>query len=186
MEPARRALYLRLGAVVLLAVALLCVGKFTPLGSFFSTARIRELTQATGAWGVVVYIGLWSIGLLLHVPGLVFVAAGVLAWGHLWGGVAAYAGALVAVQCSFTIVRTVGGRPLAKLEHPRALALLRRIERQPTLTVAALRSFLMGAPTLNYALALSPIGWRPHLVGTVIGLIPSVAVMSALFGVLFR
>jgi uncharacterized membrane protein YdjX (TVP38/TMEM64 family) len=182
----RRALYVRLGALALVAVALLIVGTFTPLGSYFSTAKIRTLATSAGSWGVVIYLGLWMVGNLVYVPGLVFVAAGVLAWGHWWGGLAAYCGAFLAAICSFTIVRAVGGKPLAEITNPRILRILNRIEKRPILSVAFVRSFSMSAPALNYALALSPIPWVPHLIGTVFGLIPSVGVISALFGVLFK
>lgn len=182
----RRALYIRLGALALVAVALLVVGHYTSLGSYFSTGKIRQLAVSTGNWGVAIYLGLWIVGLLVYVPGLVFVAAGVLAWGHWWGGLASYCGAFLAAISSFTIVRAVGGKPLAEVTNPRILRILQRIEQHPILSVAFVRSFSMSAPAVNYAFALSPIPWVPHLIGTVLGLIPSVGVMSALFGVLFK
>jgi uncharacterized membrane protein YdjX (TVP38/TMEM64 family) len=180
----RRALYFRLGAVALVAVALLLIGHL--LGVDFSTTKIRSLATSAGLSGVAIYLGLWIVGNLVYVPGLVFVAAGVLAWGHWWGGLAAYGGAFLAAICSFTIVRAVGGKPLAEVTSPRVQRILQRIEKRPILAVAFVRSFSMSAPWINYALALSPIPWVPHLIGTVLGLIPSVGVMSALFGVLFK
>jgi uncharacterized membrane protein YdjX (TVP38/TMEM64 family) len=180
----RRTLF-RLCALALLATTVIVVAHFTGLDALFTRSQLRGLVDRSGGWGVAIYFAAWALGLFLHIPGLLFVAVGVLSWGRTLGGLAAYAGAFLAVLFSFTVVRTIGGRPLGELRHPRVRALLARVEDHPILTVAALRSFLMAMPALNYALALSPIGWRAHLIGTALGLIPSVAFMSALFGVLF-
>jgi len=185
VDAARRRLVLRLLAVALLAIALVVIGHVTGVTANLSTEKIHGLAVRSGSWGAVIYIGLFAVGLFVYVPALVFVAAGVLAWGHVYGGLLAYAGAFVGAITSFTVVRAIGGRPLGELRGARVRKILDGIERRPILTVALLRTFLLSAPALNYALALSPVGWRSHAAGTALGLVPSVAVTSVFFGVLF-
>lgn len=179
----RRARLALLAAVV---VALAAVRYGTGFGASLSTARVRELVQHAGAAGVLVFVVAFCAGELLHVPGLVFVAAAVLAWGRVAGGAAAYGAALVAVSIAFFVVRAVGGQPLAELRQPRLRAILSRLEQRPILTVALLRLVLWLAPAVNYALALSPIRYRDYLAGSAIGLVVPVAAAATLLEFLVR
>src|SRR3954462_5894493 len=108
-----RARLLRLGPRAAVAAALLVVRYETRFGAELSTANVRAHVQHAGAAGVALFVVIFAVGELLHVPGLVFVAAAVMAWGRLAGGAAAYAGAIVSVSVSFVVVRAIGGQPLA-------------------------------------------------------------------------
>jgi len=182
----RRARIIRLALLAAVALGLLVLRFTTSFGSSLSTARIRDLVQHAGAAGVAVFLVAFSVGELLHVPGLVFVAAAVLAWGRVAGGAAAYLGALVAVSIVFAVVRGVGGQPLGEIRQPRLRALLARLEQRPITTVAVLRLFLWLAPALNYALALSTVRYRDYVAGSAIGLVIPVAVATTLLEYLLR
>src|SRR5207248_1106639 len=134
-----RARLLRLGLLVAVLLALVLVRYKTAFGAALSTAHVRPLVQHAGAAGVVLFVLAFCAGGLLHVPGLVFVAAAVLAWGRVLGGAAAYAGALTAVSVVFVVVRAIGGQPLGAVTQPRLRGLIARAERRPILTVALLR-----------------------------------------------
>jgi len=181
-----RARVVRLVLLAALVVALVVVRHATRFGASLSTAHLRELVQHAGAAGVGVFLVAFACGELLHVPGLVFVATAVMAWGRFAGGMLAYAGALVAVSLAFAIVRTVGGQPLGDLKQRRVRAILARLEEQPIRTVAVLRLFLWLAPALTYALALSRVKYRHYVAGSAIGLALPVAAAAALFGVYFH
>jgi uncharacterized membrane protein YdjX (TVP38/TMEM64 family) len=181
-----RARLLRLALLVAVAAALAYVRLGTSFGASLSTARIRELVLHAGTAGVAVFVVAFCAGELLHVPGLVFVAAAVLAWGRVVGGAAAYGGALVAVSLVFVVVRAIGGQPLGAIAQPRLRAILARLERRPILTVALLRLVLWLAPSVNYALALSPVRYRDYAVGSALGLAVPVAAAAGLIGILFK
>ncbi|MAQ15325.1 MAG: DedA family protein [Sandaracinus sp.] len=146
----------------------------------FTLEGIRDAIQSAGAWGIFLFIGAFAVGELLHVPGVVFVAAAVLAYGELVGGITAYVGALVSVAVSFGVVRGVGGRALGSIGHPRVRKILDRLEERPVRVVALLRLILWVAPPLNYALALSPVRFRDYMVGSAIGLVIPLT-LAALF-----
>lgn len=181
-----RARLVRLALLGALVAALLFVRYETHLGASLSTAHLRELVQHAGIAGVGIFLVAFACGELLHVPGLVFVAAAVLAWGRLAGGALAYLGALVAVSLAFVIIRAVGGQPLGDLRWPRVRAILARLEERPIRTVALLRLFLWLAPALTYALALSRIRYRHYVAGSAIGLALPVAAAAALFELYFH
>jgi uncharacterized membrane protein YdjX (TVP38/TMEM64 family) len=147
-----------------------------------STTRIRDLVQHAGAAGVGLFILVFAVGELLHVPGMIFVAAGVMAWGPLAGGVVSYLAALVSVSVVFVVVRVIGGQPLATVTQPRVRAILARLDRRPILTVALLRLFLWIAPPVNYALALSTVRYRDYAAGSALGLAPPAALAAVVFG----
>src|ERR1700761_7439481 len=104
-----RARLVRLALLALVAVALVVVRYETRFGAELSTANVRAHVQDAGAAGVVLFVLAFAAGEILHVPGMVFVAAAALAWGRLAGGMAAYLGAVVSVSICFVVVRAIGG-----------------------------------------------------------------------------
>lgn len=181
-----RARVLRLVILAAVVVALIVVRYATSFNVSLSTSRIRDLVQHAGAAGVGLFILAFVVGELLHVPGMVFIAAAVMAWGRVAGGALSYVAALVSVSVGFFVVRGIGGQPLGAIKQPRVRALLARLDQRPILTVALLRLLLWVAPALNYALALSSIRYRDFAIGSALGLIIPVALASALLGIWFR
>lgn len=172
-----------LGVVI---VALFVVAHLTGLTASFSTAKVRTLMQSAGAWGVVVFIVAFAVGEIVHVPGMIFVGAAVLAYGRVRGGLLAFAGAIASVSFTFAFVRTVGGKPLASLENRRVKAILAHLDRRPILTVAGVRLVTWMLPAASYALALTNIAFTDYLAGSALGLALPIAVAAALFGIFFR
>jgi uncharacterized membrane protein YdjX (TVP38/TMEM64 family) len=179
---ARRRAIARLVVLALLILTAFIVARATGLTRHLTAVEIHALVDRSGPWGVLLFVGVFSLGNLMHVPGLAFVWAAVLAWGHARGGAYAYLGSLCAVMVSFLIVRAIGGRPFDQIRNRRVQLLLARVDTHPILTVAAIRAVLLAAPWTNYLLALSPISWRAYLLGSALGLIPSVTVTSLFFG----
>jgi len=146
-------------------------GRFTP-------ESIRGLLVGRGLWGVVAFIVVFSLGQLLRVPSTVFVAAAVLLYGRNLSILVALLGALISAIVSFTVVRAFAGQALAAVQRPVIQRLLRNIDRRPVQTVALLRLIFQTAPPLNYALPMTAVRWRDHLVGSIVGLpVPMMAMV---------
>jgi uncharacterized membrane protein YdjX (TVP38/TMEM64 family) len=176
----------RIAALVVLIVGLLVLGKVTGLTAYLTTERIRAAVQAAGWWGVLLLIALFCVGELVHVPGFVFVAAAVIAYGRLGGGALGYVGALCSVTVSFWVVRGVGGKPLGAIRWRFVQRILGHLEAHPVRTVTILRLLLWMAPQLNYALALSHVRYRDYLLGSALGLALPVAGMALLLDRIFN
>ena len=114
-------------------------------------------------------------------PGLVFVGAAILAYGQFYGGLAGYLGAVVSVSVSFWVVRLVGGQPLAEVKRPFLKRWLDRLDARPVRSVFVLRLLLWMAPPLNYALAMSSVRYRDYLIGSAMGLVIPITLVSLLF-----
>lgn len=156
---------------VLAFLALLWVGfRWLGLDAHFETQAIRQQLSMHPVGGVLLFIALFALGNLLQLPGWVFLAAAVFALGPLWGGAVTYLAAVTSCAITFAIIRAIGSNALREFRHPWAVRLLRQLDAAPVRSVAALRLLFQTLPALNVALALSGIGFRHYLAGTLLGL----------------
>jgi uncharacterized membrane protein YdjX (TVP38/TMEM64 family) len=172
---------LRLLLAAALFLGLYGIGTWTGLLDDLDTTAVRQMVVEAGVLGILVYVVIFALGELVHVPGIVFVGAGTLAYGP-WGGFGmGLLGAIVSVSVSFFVVRFVGGNALARVERPFMRRMLAKLDSQPIRTVAILRLVFWLAPPLNYALAMTNVRYRDYLAGSIIGLVVPVLAMSLTF-----
>jgi uncharacterized membrane protein YdjX (TVP38/TMEM64 family) len=170
----------------LLLVILIFVGLYVLSRSFgltdWNAESIHKQIEDAGLWGFLLYIAIFSGGEFIHIPGMVFVGAGLLAYGAPLGWALAYIASVVSVCVSFLLVRAIGGRALSQVDHPFAKKILLRLDEHPIRAVFVLRLFLWLAPALNYSLALSNIHFRDYLIGSALGLVLPILGASLFFG----
>ena len=183
---ARRVARLRLMAALALALLLFGIGRALGLQQHLTVESLRATLASAGTAGMLLYGIAFCLGELLHVPGLVFVAAGVLAYGPVLGGPLAFLGAVAAVSVSFWVVRAIGGRPLGELRIRWVRRALAQLDARPVATIALLRLVLILSPPLNYALALSPVSFVHYFLGSVLGLVAPMALAVILFDYLME
>jgi uncharacterized membrane protein YdjX (TVP38/TMEM64 family) len=165
---------------------LLAAGHLSGASAWLTRDNVHAAVQQAGAWGVLLYVVLFAAAELVHVPGTLMVAAGILAFGPLWGFPISFLAALVSVTTSFVVVRSVGGAPdRTPMRWAWARRVLEHLDERPVRSVALLRLVFWMFPPLNYALALSPVRLRDYVVGSALGLLLPLAVMAMLFGSLF-
>jgi uncharacterized membrane protein YdjX (TVP38/TMEM64 family) len=173
--------WVRLGALVAVTVAFVLLARASGLTSHLRPAEIRGHMASAGAWGPVAFVAAFTLGELAHVPGVVFVAAAVVAYGRTVGIPLAYVGALVSLSVSFAFVRVIGGRALSAIRWGFVRRMLLELDTHPVRTVALLRLVLWMTPQLNYALALSNLRFRSYFLGSAVGLALPVVGLSFLF-----
>lgn len=171
---------LRLALLALLVVGLAVAAHLTGLREALSTEALSEAVTRAGAWGLALFFAAFVAGQLLQVPGIVFIVAARALWGPAEGFALAYLGALLSAGTSFALVRAVGGTPLGEVRWGPARRVLGALTQRPVATVAALRAMLLLSPQLNYALALSPVAARQHLLGSAVGLVAPIAAVIVL------
>ncbi|MEM1415476.1 MAG: VTT domain-containing protein [Myxococcota bacterium] len=174
----------RLLALALVFVVTLVVARSTGVTEHLTLEGIRSTMEGAGAFGLLLFLVVFALGELVHVPGLVFVAAAIVAYGPVAGGLLGYVGALGSVTVSFFVVRGVGGQQLAGVERPFFKRMLARLDERPVRAVAVLRLLLWMAPPLNYALAMSAVRYRDYLVGSALGLVLPILASAAFIDVL--
>jgi uncharacterized membrane protein YdjX (TVP38/TMEM64 family) len=169
---------IRLALVGLIALTTLIVVRLSGIADSVSPESLRALMAGAGVFGILVFILVFTLGLLAQLPGLLFIAVAVLAYGRGPGILVALAGSIVAVSVTFLVVRRFGGRALTEMESPLLRRMLAQLDTRPLSSVIMLRIVFGVAPFLNYALALSSLGFREYLIGSVIGMTPPIALAA--------
>ena len=164
-------------AIFLLAIAALAwVSHLLDLRSHLSVAAMRALVDACDPFGPVVFMAVLVAGLLLHLPGIVFVALGGMLFGKtagfLYGWIAGVAGATLCFVIGRYLARDWVQSSLEK--RPLLAALDGRLQRNGVRTVILLRLVLFLAPPLNWAIGTSRVRLADYVTGTALGLLPGV------------
>ncbi|MCB9649898.1 MAG: TVP38/TMEM64 family protein [Deltaproteobacteria bacterium] len=165
------------GVLALIFVAALASG----VADDVDPERVRAAIVAAGPWGVALFVAMFVVGELIHIPGMVFVLAGVLTYGRSMGFLVALLGAVASVAFSFWLVRTFGGQALTHIRFKLLQRMLGKLDARPVQTVFVLRSIFWIAPALNYALAMSRVRFRDYLVGSTLGLVLPILGVTLLF-----
>lgn len=173
--------HIRLLAVGVMIGVILVMLELTGLRAHFTLAALRSALEAHRLQGLVIFTALFCLGNLAQIPGWIFLAAAVLALGQMAGGIATYFAASVSCLVVLLVVRLIGGDALRKLDNTLAKRILAHLDRHPLASVWLLRVLFQTAPPLNYSLALSGVGVRAYLLGTLLGLPLPIAVYCLLF-----
>jgi uncharacterized membrane protein YdjX (TVP38/TMEM64 family) len=176
----------RLLAVVLFLVALLAVAELSGIRAHFTLTFLRETLAANPVTGVAVFVLLFGMGNLIQIPGWIFLAAAVLAFGEVNGGLVTYLAATVSCTVTFLTVRLLGGNALQTLNNRFALRVMQRLHAHPVQSVIVLRTVFQTLPALNFALALSGISFKRYLAGTLCGLPLPIALYCLFFDFLLH
>ena len=178
---AARHRWLRLGALAVISLGLLLTAHLTGLTAEFKPAAFRVHMANAGWWGPLVFLTAFAVGELVHVPGVVFVGAAVVAYGRPLGGALAFVGAILSLTVAFAVVRGIGGKPLGAIRWAFVRRLLSHLDEHPVRTIFLLRSVLWMTPQLNYVLALSNVRFRSYVFASAVGLVVPVAILSFIF-----
>jgi uncharacterized membrane protein YdjX (TVP38/TMEM64 family) len=169
---------LRVGALLLVTGALVLAAYLSGAYTHLRPKEIQERMARAGIWGPIGYLVAFTAGELIHVPGTVFVAAAVVAYGRTFGTALAYLGAVVSLSTSFAVVRAVGGQPLAMIRWRFVRRLLGHLDDRPIRTIIVVRLIFWLTPQVNYALALSRVPFRSYLIGSAVGLLLPVTILG--------
>ena len=171
----------RITLVIVLLAGLFVAGRYTGIAEGLDANAIRKLIDDAGPWGWSLYVVVFAGGEFIHIPGMVFVAAGILVYGKVIGFGLALTASVISVCFSFVVVRSLGGTPLGEIDRPWLKRMLGHLDARPIRTVFVLRLVLWLAPPLNYALALTRVRFRDYAIGSALGLILPVASAAILF-----
>lgn len=185
MKASTKKRFLRIGALLAATGGIFLWLKLSGQLDDLSAERVRALVQEAGPYGILLFVVAFVVGELIHLPGMVFVAAGILAFGRTTGFFVSLTAAVCSVGFSFFLVRALGGKALAEIERPFVKRMLAKLDERPITTVLILRSIFWLAPPLNYALALSSIRSRDYLIGSTLGLVVPVFAATFVFDWLF-
>ena len=176
--------YRRLLGVLLFLGAAFAIFELSGLRDHLTLAYLRQTILVHEVGGLLIFVAIFSLGNLVHIPGWIFLASAVLALGAFWGGVVTYIAAVISCGVTFLSIRFLGGDALREMKNTIAVRIFHQLDARPITSVALLRIFFQTIPALNYALALSGIRLRHYMVGTLLGLPLPIALYCLFFDTL--
>jgi uncharacterized membrane protein YdjX (TVP38/TMEM64 family) len=177
--------YRQLILVLAFLCVLLIVAEVFGLRDHFSVKLLHQRLIDNPVSGLALFVLLFALGNLIQIPGWIFLAAAVLAFGRTWGGLATYCAATISCAITFSTVRLIGGDAIRQLKSGLATRLINRLDAHPIRNVVILRTIFQTLAALNYALALSGVRFRDYMTGTLIGLPLPIAAYCLLFDYVF-
>lgn len=171
------------GGILLLLVvsAVALLWRYTPLGTWLAPAELADWARPYRGQALVsaVVVLAFTVAAVLGVPlnALLFIT--VLGFGAVWGATYALSGTMGASLLSFLLGRRLGEPVLSRLFGSRVRGVMERFERHGILAVVAIR-LLPVAPFAVVNLVAGAVGLRlrHYLIGTFIGLLPSITVIA--------
>ena len=120
--------YKRLLAVVLFLALTFAIFELSGLREHFNLKFLQQMILENRIRGLLIFMLLFSLGNLIHIPGWVFLAAAVLTMGRTLGGMVTYVAACISCVATFFTIRLVGGDALRQLNSAVAARLLRQLD----------------------------------------------------------
>ena len=149
----------------------------TGLHEQLEVERLREALARTGLWGPLLFVlafGLEGIG----VPGILFMATAIALWPPWIAFLLNWLGAITAGMVGFAYARYVGRDWVAAHLPARLRRFETRVVERGVETVILIRLLFFLAPPAHWALGLSPVRFRPFVIGSAIGFVPGMLLVS--------
>jgi phosphatidylserine/phosphatidylglycerophosphate/cardiolipin synthase-like enzyme/uncharacterized membrane protein YdjX (TVP38/TMEM64 family) len=179
----------RLLLALVLLIGLTVAWHWTPMSELLAPAELAAvmsaLTNSPSAPFLVT--GGFVIGGLVAFPLVILIAATAAAFGPVLGFAYALLGSLVSASVTYVIGAWLGRRHLRSVLGPRLSRVRDRVARQGILAMAAIRLVPIAPFTVvNLVAGASSIRFVDYIVGTILGLLPGLLLMSALGYQMYR
>lgn len=178
----RRALW-RLAALGLLAGLSYALWIYSPLREWTDPDRLAALLQDLGVspWAGVVVLIAYLVGSFVIFPVTALIAATSVALGPVNGMIWASAGCLVAASVNYCFARTLSAEKLDNWTGGWLRKLSRKLENGGIVSVMLARNVpFVPFTVVNVVAGATRIPYRDYLVGTILGLGPTIAALTIL------
>ena len=170
------------GLTLLAGVAILAAAwRWTTLGQLLDVEALVSYAQALGRspLGLISVMGGYVVGGLLAVPVTLLLVVTILAFGPWFGALSALTGSLLSAITLFGLGRVLGSYRIRRLAGSRVEHLSRRMAERGLWAVLLVR-LLPIAPfsVINLIAGASSVSWRHFVLGTVVGMLPGIAIMA--------
>ena len=168
-----RSAWAKVAALVLVVLGLVWTLRAMGLDvTALTPETVRGFVLSFGVWAPAIYLLAYGQP-LVPLPASVMTITGGLAFGPLWGTLAALAGATTRACGQFLIARLLGREAVAALLKGRVASLDARLGRNSFLAVLVIR-FVPNLPfdVQNYGLGFSRVRFAPFALATLLGILP--------------
>lgn len=179
---AKRGLY-ALAGILLLALLLAAVWRWTPLNDWIAARRLlEEMSALRGSWiAPLAVIAVYTVGGLIMFPVTLMIVGTGLAFGAAYGFVYALLGVEVSALATYVIGQYVGHDAIRRLSDRWFSRASRYLGRQGLLAIVTLRIVPVAPFTVvNLVAGASHISLRDFALGTLLGIMPGTLVLVVL------
>lgn len=146
----------------------------------FTPEVVKHFIQGFGPLGLVVFIFLYMVNTISLLPpiGIMSLTSGFV-FGPFWGSIALMVGSFLGTSATFLISRFFGGRLVQKILKGKGQEFQEKLNRNGFKVILFIRLIpLIPWEVVNYISGLSQIKYRDYILGTLIGIFPSVVIQS--------
>ena len=174
---------LKLALLLGILSAALYVRLGTEFGESLTAPSIRDWVNSFGpAFAPLVYIGIYIVGTVLLVPGVLLSFGGAVLFGVYEGTLYTWIGATIGATLSFLLAKFLGRDFVDQLLGGRFQEFERRLEKHGFTSMLILRLIpLFPFTGINFASGLTRIRFRDYVLATAIGILPGTFVYQFLF-----
>lgn len=176
----------KLVKAVLVGLAIIAAGliwEFTPLAGMINPKAVGRTLHhfANGAWAPVVVLAAFVGGGLVVFPVVVLIAATAATFGPWLGFLYAAIGTMASALVTYGIGARIGKQTLRDLLGPKLESVRRRVAQKGVIAVALIRLVPVAPFTVvNLLAGASDITLTQYMLGTAMGMLPGIFMMSIL------
>jgi phospholipase D1/2 len=178
--PAKRSL-LAIGSVLLVALLLAAVWRWTPLNQWINVKEIiQHFISLRGQWiAPVIVTGIYILGSLMVFPITLLIIATGLAFGAAYGFAYALAGSVISALITYALGHWLGHTAIHAMSQRWVARVSHRLAQQGLLAIITLRVIPVAPFTIiNLVAGASHIRLRDFLVGTLMGMAPGTLMLT--------
>jgi phosphatidylserine/phosphatidylglycerophosphate/cardiolipin synthase-like enzyme/uncharacterized membrane protein YdjX (TVP38/TMEM64 family) len=180
-------LQVAIGCVLVLSLVLMW--RYTPLSEFTDPRVLRTaaLSMSGNVWAPLIVVAVFVLAGFVLFPLTVLIAVTAATFGPWLGLLYAAAGAIISSLTTYGVGAKLGKKALRNIIGPRLNRVTRRVAQQGILAVATVRLVPVAPFTVvNLVAGASGIRFTDFVLGTAIGLLPGLIVLSSLGNQIFR
>jgi len=102
------------------------IGRHSPLSVYFTLDGLHNAILDAGGFGVALFIILYTVGVLMNLPGVLFLFIGFMIYGDINGLVVVYLASMVAITVHFYFVRFMAGEAFSEIKQPFILSQMKK------------------------------------------------------------
>jgi uncharacterized membrane protein YdjX (TVP38/TMEM64 family) len=169
-------------AVAIIILGLTALWHLTPISDLATRERVQTYLSSASesAWAPILVLGVYLIAGLIAFPVVILIVATALTFGPIYGFLYALVGVLASAMTLYLVGATLGRDLVRSLLGARWEKAKREIESKGILAVAAVRLVPIAPFSfVNLVAGACSVRISDYIVGTIIGMLPGLIVISA-------
>ncbi len=172
---------LKISLVLLVLLSLAAAWRWGPLSGLIDSENIAVFADEISGHPLSFagVLAVYVIGGLLMIPVTLLVGITAMIYAPVWGALFAWSGCLLSALVTFLLGSRLGKQTIRRLAGKKINRLSRQLAKKGIVTVAIIRNIPVAPFTIvNLIAGASHIGLKEYLIGTALGMLPGILVIT--------